>query len=218
MPTSLKLDNISIQKAEILKTYYAAEQQGPVETKPALKTKDRILFLISVVVLLSAAGGLFAWHYFSDEKNISLSSFKNSAGIAYHNYNDANSSMPTTTLGQGYETVFAINFGAEKDFTDTIISFTAKGKKGAEKIAVILKDRNNFSNANYDDKILTPSLLGGRWQTFRINMQQLSLPLDKSRITQLRFDASDKLTGNNPDAIVYIKNITIKNTKKENIR
>ncbi|GEM_PF-5151784 len=214
MSTSLKLDNISIQKSEILKTYYATEQQGHVEIKPLLnKAKNGVLFLISVIVLLSAAGGLFAWRYFSGEEDISLSSFRNSAGIAYHNYNDANGSMPIAALGQGYEAVFAISFGAEKDFTDSIISFAAKGKKGAEKIAIILKDRNNFSNANYDDKILTPSLLGGRWQTFKINMQQLSLPLDKTRITQLRFDVSEKLTGNNPDTVIYIKNISIKKEK-----
>jgi hypothetical protein len=68
-----------------------------------------------------------------------------------------------------------------------------------------------MSNANPDDIILTTPLSSKNWQRFNIRLKELNLPLDKSRVTQIRFDAREVLTSVAGSGNIYIKDIQTNN-------
>jgi hypothetical protein len=104
-----------------------------------------------------------------------------------------------------------IGFEKPRDLSSCTIMFSARGERGIEKIAVILRDVNMMSNANPDDIILTTPLSSKNWQRFNIRLKELNLPLDKSRVTQIRFDAREVLTSVAGSGNIYIKDIQTNN-------
>lgn len=217
------MDNSNIRRSDLIQTYYSGKET-PANKEIVIPVKPNRIFSnklwISVVVLFAlTAGTVIAIGYFhtikerpidiTKSRGLTLSPVKYYNNIAYYNYKQIEH-MEASIMLEPNNSCAAINFGKIMDLTAGVISFRTKGEHGTEKVAIILKDIHKMSNANRDDVILTPVLLNNEWQHFNIELKGLYLPLDKSRITQVRFDTSTNLTKNRPQAKVYIKDIVIK--------
>jgi len=218
-----KIDNSKIRNVELIQTYYSGRKSPAKENAPYSSKKDKFTLskLTSVIILLVVitTGVVIAGYFFNiketnalkESKGLPLSVVKAGASHANSSYYDyeqiKNNYAPIVLEPENRSAV--INLGSIKDLASAVISFNAKGENGTEKVAIILRDEQKMSNANRDDIILTPQLPKDRWQTFNVELKNLRLPLDKSRVAQIRFDSSDKLTNNGPAAKAYIKDIVI---------
>lgn len=215
----LKSDKPNIRNVDLLNTYYSGNKTPAVKKKSGFvltKFAPRRLWLI-LVLLLAAAGGAFIIARFIPSKSpevidvgkaSSSLSAKDKAGDTYYKYEDIKDDFRSFTL-DGNNHYAVINLGSAMDFSNAVISFGARGENGEEKLALILRDSKKMSNANPDDIILTTPLLKERWNFFRVNLKEISIPVDKSRVTQIRFDSSYRLTKNESGARVYIKDLSI---------
>jgi hypothetical protein len=223
----LKLDNSKIRNVELIQTYYSG-QRVPVNKEPskesssfAKKNKVTISRLASAVILLAViTAGIIITSYFFNIKE--TNALKETGGLAlfpakyagrnsnsaYYDYEQIKNNYAPIVLELENKSAL-INLGRIADLTSAVISFNAKGENGTEKVAIILRDEQRMSNANRDDIILTPALPKDGWQAFNVELKNLRLPLDKSKVTQIRLDSSGNLTDNGPVAKVYIKDIII---------
>ena len=214
---NLKTDNSNIRNTELIQTYYSGKETRAERDSVISLGKNRfsfhrlpiILFLASflIVALLILGYALLKKPPLSRE-DITLTPVNHRGNTAFYDYRAIEKSPLILSLGKE-NTSAALNLGRATDLEAMAISFLAKGEAGGEKIAIILRDKDNLSNANQEDVILTPSLSKNSWQSFSIKFSRLNLPLDKSRISQIRFDISSKLTENRARSRAYIKDITI---------
>jgi hypothetical protein len=214
---NLKTDNPDIRNTELIQTYYSgkeipAKRDSVIPLRKSNFSSYRLpiaVFLASflIIALLGLSYALIRRSLLPG-KDITLTPVKHRGNTSFYDYRTIEKSPLIIPLGRENTSV-ALNLGRATDLEGTAISFLAKGETGGEKIAIILRDKDNLSNANQEDVILTPSLPKNRWQSFSIKFSQLNLPLDKSRISQIRFDISSKLTENRPRAKTYIKDISI---------
>ena len=221
--SSIKTSSVNIRNIDLVKTYYGSRQAVTKKTatehekRPVLPillmTVACICLLIIVLWLLfyspllkqpdksrAMPKGAIALTPFSKDHNI------RTPKISYYNYNDLELS-PDAMLLVHNSPAAAINFNGEKDLIKSIFSFMAMGKTGNEKLAIIFKDRNNFSNANPEDKIKTPLLLKDEWQIFELEIEHIDMPLDKSRIKQIRLEAVSEAGASDKTGRIYIKDI-----------
>lgn len=207
--SKMKIDRSNIRNLELLRTYYSI---------PKTKQKN-ILFsravLISIILFILITTTVFVGYFLVAKKSnvynnraTALYPVKQYGNIFYYKYEQIKNNKAPIVLSRE-NICAAINFDEAKNLTGSIVSFMAKGQRGSEKIAIILKDNYNFSNANKNDIILTSLLSKNKWQGFSIKLDNLYLPLNKNKITQLRFDISGSLTENDLQATVYIKKIFI---------
>lgn len=214
-------DKSNIQRAEFIRTYYSgketpASKRGAVPAAKLNRIFYRILGAIAVFLLVLTAGAVTANYLLSKRpRPINISKGETSSpiryysNISYYDYEQLEN-MQGPILLEHSNSCVAINLGKTRDLRDGIISFASKGECGKEQVAIILRDANRMSNANQEDIILTPILDNGKWQLFNLRLKQLYLPLDMSRITQVRFKISFKDTKEDyPRAKVYIKDIII---------
>jgi hypothetical protein len=216
---SLKADGPDIRNSELINTYYSGKKtpnkkEAIIFTRRSLSLSEKAWVGIAIIVSISAGSVVTAYllKKVGSVENLShkgtlISSTKNRT-LYYYDYEEIKK-RPEPFLLNAEKEGIAINFNKLKDMNTAMVSFAAKGNIGGETIAIILKDAFNKSNANRDDVILTPSLAANGWRSFNIKFDNLSLPLDKTRISQVRFDTSSNLTKNNSDAAVYIKDIKI---------
>lgn len=200
-----------LRNVELIQTYYEGKKSPAKKEVVIFPQRNRILSsnLLSVMnlllILTAVVAGVSLTHN-RGAKAISLSSVKHKGGISYFDYGMIKNNASTLELAGGISCI-AVNFEKPSDLTAAVISFQAKAEADREKLAIILRDAGNFSNANKDDVILTPVIPKNKWQAFNIRLKDISLPVDKSRVTQIRFDVSSALTGNESSKTVYIKNI-----------
>lgn len=216
-----------IKNLELLKTYYSSEEPAQDKKIHIIGNKRRFPLL----VLLSAsflAGGSFLGYYLAHHKpafeadrfDVTRVIPKRSVGyLPYNNVLNFDYSLikeaASPIILRRDARVAAINMKETVNVSGATISFLARGTEGTEKIAVILKDDNNISNANKEDLILTSSLSADKWRMFNIDVDSLYLPINKNRISQIRLDVTNRLTGNNQDSVVLIKRFCIEPTNKE---
>jgi len=215
-----KINNPTTHNNDIIQTYYFGKETSIKNDDKIYPAKKRlflyqIIFITASIIIFSMA----IWYYLYPKKTdmadmnvdtketaISLIPLRTYNNISYYDYKriEGNAS-PVMLYTQSKSAV--IKLQKASDLRNAVLFFEAKGISGTEKIAIILKDKYNRSNANKRDAIMTSVLNKDDWQAFKIKLSDLNLPLDKSQVTQVRFDTSDYLTGKNPNITVYIKNI-----------
>lgn len=215
-------DKAHIQRAELIRTYYSGREisargrEGVAASKPN-RFFYRWLKATAVLLMALAAGAATASYFLGRRPQpINISKVKTTppirydSNISYYHYGQLEN-MPGPIILRPDRSCAAINLGQPRDLQEGVISFMSKGECGKERVAIILRDINRMSNANQDDIILTPVLDNGKWQLFNIRPKQRYLPLDISRVTQVRFEISSNHTEeDNPRARVYIRDIVIK--------
>lgn len=217
-----------IRNVDLLKTYYSGNKT-PVKDKRTLSLLKRMfsrkLILSTAILIVVITGAVIIGYSLSVKDASKVKLIATSKGTpsnptsntSYYNYEQIRDSSASIALGE--ENSFAvITLRSAMDLTNATISFGARGETGEEKVALILRDVKKMSNANPDDIILTTPLTGNKWHFFKVDLKKLKIPIDKSKITQIRFDNSYRLTKNQPEARVYIKNIVIEQAGKENLR
>jgi len=216
---SLKSAKQNSDNIEFLQTYYTGNKE-PSKGKtfsfssvfnPRRLSLYNALYIVLGVIFLAfviVAVQFYRQKGIDSDSDITPPSASHISGITYYDYARLRVEEQTLSLSQG-RPYAAIELGEISDLSDSTISFAAKGTAGTEKIAIILRDKHNFSNANREDVLLTPLLSHDSWQIFQIDLSQVTLPLAKSRVTQIRFDASSRLTSNDLNAEVFIKDILI---------
>ena len=215
---NLKTKPAQAAHSELIHTYYSGQKSSvkdkdPVPPGKKISPYGLLTGLIILIIIVALTG-----HHFSLKKTnpavrknkeiVSLGAGKYYKNILYYNYGQIKNNPAPVALDKE-RTALAIAFKKDTDLRAASLFFTAKAKNGTEKLAIILKDRYNRSNANQNDAIITSYLPQDAWQVFRIDLKTMNLPLDKQRIKQLRFDTSNRLTNNKPGGKIYIKDITI---------
>ena len=216
----LKTNTQAVRNIELIQTYYSGKKTP--EKKKAIVFINRniisspVFWLTAAISILLGAIIAIAGYttankqaaVYNLEKTTAVSPSKYYSTIAYYDYQQLKGKNKQLIL-QEQKNCAAVNLDKITDLTNAAVSFSAMGEAGTERVAILLKDDNNNSNANRDDVILTPLLPNDRWQKFNVRFDNLYLPLDKSRVEQVRFDASSNLTKNSREARVYIKDISI---------
>ena len=215
---SLKTKPTQIDNSELIHTYYSGQKSSVKEKDPEPSEKKRPHYgLLTGFIILIIIAAFTGRHLFikridpavvKNEEAISITAGKYYNNILYYDYGQIKDNPATISLDKE-TTGLAITFKKDADLKDASLSFAARSKKGIEKLAVILKDTYNRSNANQNDAIITSDLRQDTWQVFHVDFKTMNLPLYKEKIKQLRFDTSSRLTDNKPDGEVYIKNIRI---------
>ncbi|MFH1867783.1 MAG: hypothetical protein ABH843_02315 [Candidatus Omnitrophota bacterium] len=219
----LKIEKPHIRNVDLLNTYYSGKMTPAESRKPIAEPKNTFspkLLLIVATTLIFLAGVVIIGYSLPAKEasrpeiiNVGKTKLqipsKNITNAPSYNYEYVKKSIASIALG-GENSFAAISLGETMDLSNATISFGAKGESGSEKLALILRDAKNMSNANPDDIILTTALLKDKWHFFSVNLKDLNVPIDKSKITQIRFDNSPRLTKNYPGAKIYVKDINIK--------
>ena len=194
------------QNSDLIKTYYSGNDTHQKKEIVLFPKKynlhnHKLLFIISITILSAALIAAVAYLVYShDVYSITPHSSE---------YKKVMRISSQITLKRKMRSVF-IDLGSKRDLGESSISFKARSENGNDRIAIILRDSKNISNADKDDAIFTPIMPKGRWRFFDIRLKDFDLPVDMTRVTQLRFDNSGNLTGNNAGSIIYIKDIAIK--------
>jgi hypothetical protein len=131
-----------------------------------------------------------------------------SGNIIYYDYETIKQKDASITL-EPQNRCAVISLDKAVDLTEATVSFDARGSSGSERIAIVFRDNKMKSNANVEDVILTPFLPTDSWHTFAIKLGDISLPLDKKYITEIRFDTASNFTNNKSESTVYVKNINL---------
>jgi len=101
----------------------------------------------------------------------------------------------------------SMDFRFPVDFSDRVISFSVKGKRGGEKVGLVLRDADNRSSALHDIFLTTS------WRTETMPLDGVKKDIDLSRISHFRVECSylgepPKDIGASPaDVNIYIKDI-----------
>jgi hypothetical protein len=102
----------------------------------------------------------------------------------------------------------ALTLDPPLDLSRARIVFYAKGGRGGENVAFVLKDKENVQGF-YKGKICPfPDRLTSGWQKAEINVSlDTAKDFDPKNVTNLRFEFGSKDTGNKPGDIVFIKDL-----------
>ena len=98
------------------------------------------------------------------------------------------------------------------DLNENVISYTARGKNGDEKLSLVLVDVNNRSYRT-DSKSYT--FLKKSWEKYIFNTKSLGNVIDVSKIAKIKFEFGGLTAGNYPSATLFIKDVSLEEKGKK---